>query len=108
MPGAHPATSLGYTTYFYAQDDATSHIKGYNISFAAEYSKIFNTITVSDSSGPATPLGGTHMTCSNVQNPSGGSELYVFAQENGDDITVYTRDQLGGAWSGNPLPIPDT
>ena len=52
-------------------------------------------------------LGGTHMTVSAVDNPSGGASLYVFAQDEGDDVSVYTRDLTGGQWSSGKLPIPD-
>ena len=102
----YPSTSLGYTTYFYAQLEDTQ-IKGYNISFNSEHTQLLNDITVSDTQGPVDVIGGTHMTCSAVGNPSGGASLYVFAQDAGDDISVYTRDLAGGQWSSGKLPIPD-
>lgn len=106
IPNVYPSTSLGYTTYFYSQL-ANTEIQGYNITFNSENTQIANQITVADTSGPVNVLGGTHMSCSAVGNPSGGASLYVFAQDNGDDISVYTRDLKGGQWSSGTLPIPD-
>jgi hypothetical protein len=106
IENVYPSTSLGYTTYFYTQLDNTQ-IKGYNISFNSESTQLLNDITVSDTQGPIDAIGGTHMTCSAVSNPSGGASLYVFVQEEGDDISVYTRDLTGGQWSSGQLPIPN-
>jgi len=109
IPNAFPATSLGYTTYFVAQN-ADRTVKGYNVTFAAENTTWVpeDVITVSDPSGPVKALGGSHMCVSAVAGKSGGAALYVFYQTAGDDITFFTRDINGGPWGAGRLPIPDT
>lgn len=102
----YPATSLGYTTFFYAMQE-NHYVKGYNVSYQSENTTVLNDITVSDTTGPIPGLPGTHMTVSAVANPSGGASLYVFYQVEGDDITVFTRDLDGGQWTQGKLPIPD-
>jgi hypothetical protein len=84
-------------------DDSTIH--GYNVSFSAENTTILNEIVVSDANGPVKFLNGTHMTVSAVPDTSGGATLLVFAQTEGNDITLYTRDLLGGVWTSVQLPV---
>jgi hypothetical protein len=109
IPNVHPSTSLGYTTFFYAQEADTHHIRGYNISYNAENTTIIHgdDLAVGGTSGPVPGLPGTHMTVSAVPNQSGGAELYVFYQTVGNDVTLFKRDMKGGGWTQGPLPIPD-
>ena len=101
-----PATSLGYTNYFYAQiaDDSTIH--GYNISWAAE-----NTTIIPDSDfavGVDPGIPGTHLSVSAIPNLGGGNTIIVFYQVVGNDVTEYTRDLIGGQWSTVDIPIPNS
>jgi hypothetical protein len=79
-------------------DDSTIH--GYNISWSAEKTVIWNDITVNNGTGPVKFLNGTHMTVSAVN-----TSLLVFAQTEGDDITMYTRDLTGGIWTSVALTV---
>lgn len=108
IPNVHPSTSLGYTNFFYAQMADTHTIKGYNISYRAENTSIIqeDTLTVQAQGGPS-GLPGTHLSVSTIPDTSGGDSLIVFYQQEGDDITMYTRDIESGQWTYLPLPIPD-
>lgn len=102
---ANPATSLGFTNYFYWQDGATNLIKGYNISFAAENTSFVGDIfTVDDTAG----IAGTHLSVSALPNTGGGNTLTVFFQIEGSDITEYTRDWIAGQWTSTDIPIEDS
>jgi hypothetical protein len=111
--GVNPITSLGYTTYFYAQM-ADKSVKGYNVTYQAENTTFVpdNTFTITDPGGPALGLAGTHLTVTAYAEKSGNrtlwDSLYVFYQTAGDDITAFTRPIAGGEWSRGKLPIPDT
>lgn len=104
----HPASSLGYTNYFYAQAAEDNMIHGYNISWAAENTTILagegNQFTVMGEPG----LPGTHLSVSAVPSYSGGNELLVFYQTNGSDISEFTRDFYGGQWASVDIWIPET
>lgn len=81
--------------------DSTIH--GYNMSFEAQNSHIIDEITVEDGNGPVKFLNGTHMTVSAVD-----TGLLVFAQTEGDDITMFVRLNNGGtgnAWTSLKLGI---
>jgi hypothetical protein len=109
----HPITSLGFTTYFYAQM-ADKSIKGYNITYQAENTTFMQdeTFTITDPAGPAFGLGGTHMSVTSYTEKQGNrtswDSLYVFYQTKGDDITAFTRPILGGEWTRGQIAIPDT
>ncbi|RMY31329.1 hypothetical protein D0866_07363 [Hortaea werneckii] len=104
----YPATSLGYTNYFYAQSASDRMIRGYNISWAAENTTILqgevNQFTVEGEPG----LPGTHLSVTAIPNYSGGNELLVFYQTNGTDISEYTRDFYGGQWARVDIEIPES
>ncbi|KAF2183804.1 hypothetical protein K469DRAFT_710168 [Zopfia rhizophila CBS 207.26] len=104
----HPASSLGYTTYLYAQM-ADRTIKGYNITYQAENTTMVpaDTLTVSGPGGAVKGLGGTHLTVTAVSFGDNGNSLYIFYQTNGSDISVFTRGINGGQWSQGAVPIPD-
>ena len=59
----YPTTSLGYTTFFYAQM-ADKSISGYNIFFAAENTTILEsgTFSVTNADDEVKPLGGSRFT----------------------------------------------
>lgn len=59
----NPITSLGFTTYFYAQM-ADRSIRSYNYTFQAENTTFDKdqSISISDPAGPALGLAGTHLT----------------------------------------------
>lgn len=101
---AHPATSLGFTNYFYWQDGATNMIQGYNISFAAENTSfVGDMFTVDDTPG----IPGTHLSVSALPDAGGGNTLTVFFQTEGSDITEFTRDWIAGQWTFTDIPIED-
>ena len=111
--GVHPLTSLGFTTYFYAQM-ADRSIKGYNVTYAGENTTFLEdkTFAITDPAGPALGLGGTHLTVTAYAEKEGNTtkwdSLYVFYQTAGDDITAFTRPIAGGEWTKGSLMIPDT
>lgn len=95
----YPITSLGYTTYFYAQM-ADRSIKGYNVTYQAENTTFLEdeTFTVTDIASSVVGLGGTHLTVTAFAEKRGEEtlwdSLYVFFQTEGDDITAFTRGKL--------------
>lgn len=102
IDNVHPATSLGYTNYFYAQDADSLLFKGYNISWAAENSSIVGEpFEVQGDPG----LPGTHLSVSALPNTSGGSDIVVFYQKEGDDVTVHQRDLVAGPWTAAQIPL---
>ncbi|PPJ55533.1 hypothetical protein CBER1_05374 [Cercospora berteroae] len=102
IDNVHPATSLGYTNYLYAQDADSLLFKGYNISWTAENSSIVGEpFEVQGDPG----LPGTHLSVSALPNASGGSDIVVFYQKEGDDITVHQRDLVAGPWTAAQIPF---
>ena len=103
IPGVHPSTSLGYTSYLYAQSNATAEIMGYNVTWAAE-----NTTIVDHFAIPLAPgLPGTHLSVCTMPENSQGKSLAVFYQTEGDEVSQFRRDLDGGQWTTTkPLPIP--
>ncbi|KAL5114467.1 hypothetical protein ACEQ8H_007664 [Pleosporales sp. CAS-2024a] len=112
IPAAHAMTSLGFTTYFYAQA-ADRSIKGYNITYQAENTTFVpaDTFTITNPAGPAYGLAGTHMSVTAYAERRGSTtlwdSLYVFYQTQGNDITAFTRPIAGGEWTSAELNIPD-
>ena len=113
IPDVWPSTSLGYTTFFYAQS-ADRSIRGYDINYNAENTSypMHENFTVQTPAEPLYALGGTHLTVSSVAEKNTEGEtlydsLYVFFQKDGDDITAATRRLFGGEWTIAPLKIPD-
>jgi hypothetical protein len=106
----YPTTSLGYTTFLYAQDADTLQLRGHNMSWHAEDTKIITAdemaveINIEDQ---GQPLPGSHFSVSAINDKSGGQSLMVFYQIIGNDITEFTRDLFGGMWSYIPLPMND-
>jgi hypothetical protein len=111
--GVYPITSLGYTTYFYAQM-ADRSIRGYNVLYQAENTTYVrdDTFTITDPANPSLALGGSHLTVTSYtekqDNRTLWDSLYVFYQTAGDDITAFTRPIAGGEWTRGQLTIPDT
>ena len=104
IPNVHPATSLGYTNYLYAQMADSHMLNGYNISWAAEKTRIISKDNFTVEGEPG--LGGTHLSVSSIPNTDGGSNVIVFYQVEGDDITEYTRDLIAGPWGLVDIQIP--
>ena len=104
IPNVNPATSLGYTNYFYAQM-ASNEIMGYNISWNAENTSIVSRDTFTIGGDPGLP--GTHLSVTALPNQSGGDDINVFYQTVGDDVTEYTRNLEVGQWSKVNILIPD-
>ncbi|KAJ4341714.1 hypothetical protein N0V95_007147 [Ascochyta clinopodiicola] len=113
IPDVWPSTSLGYTTYFYAQS-ADRSIRGYDINYNAENTSYphHENFTVQTPAAPLYALGGTHLSVTAVseKNEKGDvlyDSLYVFFQTTGNDITAATRRVFGGEWTIAPLNVPD-
>lgn len=111
--GVYPSTSLGFTTYFYAQS-ADRSFKGYNVTFQAENTTYIadEAFVISDDGSPLLGLGGTHLSVTSYTEKQGDKvlwdSLYVFYQTEGSDITLFTRSIQPGKWNKEQLPIPDT
>lgn len=104
ITNVNPATSLGYTNYFYAQlEDNLIH--GYNITWAAENTTIDAGSEFIVQGEPG--LSGTHLSVSTLPNAGGGNNVIVFYQTVGNDITEYTRPLVAGQWSAVNIPIPN-
>ncbi|KAF2638659.1 hypothetical protein P280DRAFT_481998 [Massarina eburnea CBS 473.64] len=115
IPGVYPATSMGFTTYLYAQM-ADLTINGYNVMYQSENTYINSTgsFTITDPGGVVRGLAGTHLTCTSytefmdeARKIPAWDSLYVFFQTGGDDITAFTRPITGGQWTKAPLNITD-
>lgn len=112
IPKVYPATSLGYTTYFYAQM-ADRSLKGYNITYQAENTTVVpeDTFTITDPAGPVLGLGGTHLSATAYAEKDGNEtlwdSLYVFYQTEGDDLTAFTRPIAGGEWTKGTIQLPE-
>jgi hypothetical protein len=103
-----PTTSLGYTTFLYAQMADSHKFQGFNISYHAEYTKIIykDTLTVAlPAPNEGVPLLVSHLSVSAINDHSGGESLIVSFQREGDDIKEFTRDLSGRPWSYIPLPM---
>ncbi len=114
IDNVYPTSPFGYTTYFYSQM-ADRTIKGYNVTFQAENTTYSNSqsFAISNNAGPVQALGGTHMSVTAYAqlDDSGKTvwdSLYVFFQQTGNDIAVWTRPLAGGEWTGASLSLPDT
>jgi hypothetical protein len=109
IANVYPTTSMGYTTYFYAQMEDKS-MKGFNITYAAENTTIADSFAITDPAGPVNGLAGTHLTMTAYAEKDGNTtlwdSLYVFYQTSGDDITAFTRPIKGGEWTKGSLQIP--
>lgn len=102
VTNVYPATSLGYTNYFYAQMADNLKFNGYEIAWNAENTEIVNSFTVDNDPG----IAGTHLSVTGIDNAGGGKSVVVFYQVEGDDITEYARDSVRGQWLGSALKIP--
>lgn len=103
IPNVYPATSLGYTTYFYAQMAASLKFNGYEISWDAENTKITDSFTVDREPG----IPGTHLSVTGITESGGSKNVVVFYQVEGDDITEYYRNSVEGQWGEVDLRIPN-
>lgn len=107
----YPTTSLGYTTYFYAQM-ADRTIQAYNMSWAAENTTMLDgeTFSLTHDGEPVKAQGGSRLTVSAYSDYNEGEttwdSLFVFYQADGDDVTILTRPFAGGDWSREMLEIP--
>ena len=109
IPDVHPSSSLGYTNYLACQfGDET--VRGYNISWAAENTTIFpakdggtgyDEWTIPAAFG----VPGTHMSITALPDQSGGAHLAVLFQTDGNDVTMFSRDDSGGVWTSSPAPV---
>lgn len=80
---------------------------GYNISWNAESTSIITADTFTVEVQDASPgLPGTHLSVSELPTSSGGNNLLVFYQTEGNDITEFQRDLDQGQWTEAELTIP--
>jgi hypothetical protein len=98
-----PTTKLGYTSVLYAiNPDSSIHL--YDIDFADEKSSIKSEDIVEGANGPIVLLNGTQLAADTIRASSGREQLFVFAQTEGNDITLFRRDVEGGMWTSIKLP----
>lgn len=83
--------------------DATTH--GYEVKFEAEHSRAVHDFAVEGASGPVKFLEGSRMAASAVETASGSVALLLYAQTDGNDISMYTRDRDDGLWTSDRLPV---
>lgn len=98
---------MGYTNYLYAQKDNYT-IQGFNVSWDAENTTFVPNDNFIIPGGNAVGLPGTHLSVTTLDHASGGDDLYVFYQTEGDDISVFTRDLVAGPWAAASVDIPDS
>lgn len=91
----------------YAQDANDQSIKGYDISFNAEDSKVESTSAFDNHAEAGIPNAGLDVA---VQSSStDGDDLLVFYQTSENQIVEYRRklsDTGGGGWSSTEIKIP--
>jgi hypothetical protein len=83
----------------------TLKIEAYNISWSGNTTNVLPNDTFSVADEPGLP--GTHFSVTSLPTTSGGDNLCVFFQADGDDITEYVRALAGGPWRKVNIPIPD-
>ncbi|KAI9810614.1 MAG: hypothetical protein M1827_006176 [Pycnora praestabilis] len=95
-----PNSSIAFSSNAFFQDN-TNTITGININESSAASSWSDPIAV----GPGMP--GTQVnTISTFPTTSGGSGvLHVYFQTNGSNIMEFLRDQSGGEWSSNVIPV---
>lgn len=90
----------------YQADDTT--VRGANVTWAAENTTIADgngengkdTWTLSQGDNVVHAVRGSHLSITSVKDVGGGAELLIFLQEEGDDVSMYTRGNLnsGALW----------
>ena len=105
--GVYPSTSLGYTYYFYTQMQDGS-MMGRNFTWAAENSTVGvdQTITIGNLQRSYPGIKGTRFTADAMESYD-GTDLLVFYQTSGNDITLFRRGLGGVNWDSKQLNIPD-
>lgn len=98
-----PAT-LGYTKYLYAQDMSDKLIRAYNISFAAENTRVDTGSGFLVQGNPGVPSTGLAVTAQ--PDPKGGDDVIALYQTDGSQISFYQRDSDDVSWSGTDIQIP--
>ena len=107
IPDVHPSTSMAYTNYL-AYQGSDGFIRGANISWAAENTSIYATRNGTGLDTwiiPDAGVLGTHLSITALTDGSGEAYLSVWFQENGNDISQFSRDRTGGAWSCIEMPV---
>jgi len=101
-----PSTSIGYVDYLVYQG-SDGFIRGLNVSWATENTTLFTL----DGGAPdmfktPTPgVPGTQFAITALAEEGGNASLAIFFQVEGDDMTQWSRNLGGGAWTSVPLPI---
>jgi hypothetical protein len=102
VPGVHPHSPIGYNNYLVVQMPDL-YLVGYNVSFDAENS----VLTSAQLPIQQKPIAGTHVWLWNLPS-SGDTQLSLFDQLNGADITLTTFDMTTGQnVSTAAMQIPD-
>jgi hypothetical protein len=101
IPGVYPQSAIGYNNNIVVQKPDLS-LAGYNISFDSENSKLTGQQFTFDQK----PIPATHLWLWNLPTNSGDSQLSMFDQKNGTDVTLTVRDQVTGQVLTLAMPIP--
>lgn len=101
--------------------DADTTIKGANITWLAEDTKIASgngdngrdTWTLQEAGKDIHAVRGTHLAITAVKTGSNGASLLAFLQEDGDDVRMFTRDAFnsGALWQAaaeDPVEADDS
>ena len=86
----------------------TGVVKGWNISFAAQDSKLVPSVLPTVEGTPG--VSGTHLGIWSFPSgapPSGADVIMLFYQTQGNDITMFSGSVSSGQWHVSTAPIPD-
>lgn len=86
------------------QTTESLRIQAYNISWAGNTTDIVYGDTFSTPDDPG--IAGTHFAVTALPNSDGSSDVNIFVQTDGNDVTEYIRDS-NGSWSKVDITIPD-
>jgi hypothetical protein len=103
IPGVLPTTNMGFNGALVVQMPDGSLV-GNNITFNAENTRL---IPEDEFQLEGKALEGTHLWLWGLPTESGDSQLTVFNQLNGSDITLMMRDMVTGQSLTQSLTIPD-
>lgn len=107
IPNVSSSGTLGYENVLYAQDANDQIIKGYDITFNAENSKVESDSAFDKDAEAGIPNAGLDVA---VQSSStDGDDLLVFYQTSENQLVEYRRklsDTGSGGWSSSEIQIP--
>lgn len=110
IPAVDPSAGLsyGYDGNLFARTSNNGPVLGWNITFDAENTAISGS-SLSQVSGDSSTADSSLASWSIDPRAStdGESEVLVFYQTEGDNITVFSGDVASGEWTEGRVPVPD-